>query len=116
MLSEKDYKRYKKELLQEKEKLIDQLNCDKEKVKDFFKEDHHVGDIIDKANNLFQKRTTISITEQEKKKLTAIEQALLRIEKKNYGICLKCGKQITKKRLSVVPWASLCISNQCAKG
>ena len=69
MLSEKDYERYKKKLLVEKEKLIEQLNYDKEQVKDFFKEDNYVGDIVDKANNLYQKRTTISIAEQEKKKI-----------------------------------------------
>lgn len=115
MLSEKNYQTYKKFLIAEQEKLLMQLNYDKEKVKDLFKQDDIVGDVIDHANNLYQKNRAISVAEREKQKLSDIKDALVRIEKKTFGVCTRCGKAITKKRLKAIPWARLCISNDCAK-
>jgi len=41
--------------------------------------------------------------------LTRTKSALLRIEKKEYGYCLRCNEDISEKRLSVDPAATLCI-------
>ena len=41
--------------------------------------------------------------------LSKIDEALKRLEKDEYGNCRTCGNQIGKKRLNVIPWASLCI-------
>jgi DnaK suppressor protein len=38
----------------------------------------------------------------------AIEWALLRIKKGNYGFCDACGKTISRARLKAIPWAVLC--------
>jgi RNA polymerase-binding transcription factor len=43
-----------------------------------------------------------------------IRAALLRIEKEEYGYCLRCEEDIAKKRLETDPAATLCI--QCARG
>ena len=42
------------------------------------------------------------------KKLKNINLALEKIEKGKYGICEKCGKEISKTRLLVVPEARFC--------
>jgi DnaK suppressor protein len=44
--------------------------------------------------------------------LKLIDEALERIELGTYGRCSECGKAIQEKRLSAVPWASLCVSCQ----
>lgn len=44
--------------------------------------------------------------------LEQIENALLKIEKGDYGKCEDCGKEISVKRLKAVPHASFCI--KCA--
>jgi len=46
--------------------------------------------------------------------LQRIDSALQRIEKGEFGWCVKCGEEIARKRLDVDPTASLCIT--CADG
>ena len=41
-----------------------------------------------------------------------IKQALLRMDKGEYGICQGCGEAIGKARLAAIPYSSLCI--KCA--
>ena len=38
----------------------------------------------------------------------AVEWALVRIRKGNYGICAACGNPISRARLRAVPWADYC--------
>ncbi|MGD1154676.1 MAG: TraR/DksA C4-type zinc finger protein [Terriglobia bacterium] len=38
----------------------------------------------------------------------AIEWALVRIKKGNYGFCAACGNSISRARLRAVPWTHLC--------
>ena len=39
----------------------------------------------------------------------AIEWALERLEKGNYGICAGCGNPISRARLKAIPWADYCL-------
>ena len=49
------------------------------------------------------------IAEREGKFITNLEQAIMRIENGTFGICRSCSCLIGKKRLEVVPHATLCI-------
>ena len=40
--------------------------------------------------------------------MMAIRAALARIEEGTYGICLKCGEDISEARLNVLPDTALC--------
>src|SRR3989344_1773894 len=53
-----------------------------------------------------------ALLEELKLKLTAIESALERIAKGNYGYCLRCKKMIDTDRLAAIPTATLCMSCQ----
>jgi len=44
--------------------------------------------------------------------LRQIQAALGRINKGNYGQCLKCEAEILPNRLQAVPWAAFCVSCQ----
>jgi DnaK suppressor protein len=46
-------------------------------------------------------------------KLLRLEEALHRIKKDEYGVCLNCEEPIPKARLKVLPEASICLN--CAK-
>ncbi|RYG92685.1 TraR/DksA family transcriptional regulator [Loktanella sp. IMCC34160] len=46
--------------------------------------------------------------------IRAIDAALSRIETGEYGVCVKCGDDISAERLDVVPHAPLC--KACARG
>jgi len=42
------------------------------------------------------------------KEMAAIDAALERVEKGEFGICASCGNTISKERLDAVPYAALC--------
>lgn len=48
--------------------------------------------------------------ERAQTRLTAITAALRRIDTGAYGKCVRCGKRISFRRLSVMPEATLCIT------
>ena len=48
------------------------------------------------------------MAQREGKFITNLENALRRIESGHYGICRSCGDLIDKKRLRIVPHATLC--------
>jgi DnaK suppressor protein len=48
--------------------------------------------------------------QRDEKHLFYLENALERIGKKTYGLCISCGKHISKARLEAVPITSHCIS------
>ncbi len=48
--------------------------------------------------------------QRDEKHLFYLENALERIAKKTYGLCISCGKSINKARLEAVPITSHCIN------
>ncbi len=51
----------------------------------------------------------VTLVSRQKKLIAHLENALLRIENKVYGICRETGKLISKERLKAVPHATLSI-------
>ena len=41
-----------------------------------------------------------------------VKQAIVRIDKGQYGLCQVCGQAISKERLKVIPYSTMCI--KCA--
>jgi DnaK suppressor protein len=50
------------------------------------------------------------LKQTDAKILQAIDEALMRIEKGNFGICKDCGEPIAEARLNAIPWTRVCIS------
>jgi DnaK suppressor protein len=44
--------------------------------------------------------------------LRAIQAAHARLEDGSFGLCLRCDREIERKRLGAVPWAAYCIDCQ----
>jgi len=51
--------------------------------------------------------------ERERRTLSEVELALVRMKKGEYGICDHCAIEIPKARLEALPWARLCV--HCAE-
>ena len=107
-MNQQNLDKFKELLLKEREKIILQLNFDKEQMKDLSK--NEIGDIVDQAFNMYEKNRAIQMSENEKKILLAIEQALKRIENKVYGKCIRCHREISMNRLDAIPWALTCVN------
>jgi len=50
----------------------------------------------------------LSLLEPKIRELQEIEQALLRIERGQYGRCVDCGIWLRLGRLEIMPWAARC--------
>ena len=66
----------------------------------------HMADI---GSDNYEQEFTLGLLESERTLLTEINEALERIDKGTYGICLGTGLAIGKARLKARPWAKYCI-------
>ena len=66
----------------------------------------HFADVADKAT---EADLGFRLKNNEEKVLSAIENALKRIDEGTYGICIDCGVRIQEARLKAVPFAVRCI-------
>ena len=66
------------------------------------------ADLMDQAFAESEARIDARLSQDRSSLRRAIEWALDRLKKGNYGICAACGKPISRARLRAVPWADYC--------
>ena len=77
--------------------------------------DHDISDtsptfkVLEEGYQVFSKEENSKFAARQSKFITALENALIRIENKTYGICRVTGNLIPKDRLRIVPHATLSI-------
>ena len=110
----KDIKVFKKILTEEREKLSRDLNIREKNslgksLKDFAGEvSSYKIHMADLASDNAEEDTSLDLLSSEEKLLKEIQKALKRIDKKIYGKCPQCGKDVSIKRLKAIPYAELC--------
>ena len=62
-----------------------------------------------------QRDSTGDLRGSEEDLLYKVDQALYRIAKRTYGLCIQCQRKIDKKRLDAIPYAELCIKCQATQ-
>lgn len=67
----------------------------------------HMADL---GSDNWEQEFTLGLLENENQLLREIDDALLRIQNKTYGICMGTNKRIQKTRLRAKPWAKYCIA------
>jgi RNA polymerase-binding transcription factor DksA len=65
--------------------------------------------LMDDGSEPMGREETAKLAERQKKFIKHLEDALLRIQQKTYGICRVTGRLISKERLRLVPHATLSI-------
>jgi DnaK suppressor protein len=70
------------------------------------------GDEMDVARSLAEAETRGFLLDREESKLRAIDAALARLERGDYGVCANCGEDIPLIRLKAVPFATFCVDCQ----
>lgn len=63
--------------------------------------------LIEDGSDVLSREETAQLALRQQKFIKHLEDALVRIENKTYGICRVTGKLIAKERLKVVPHATL---------
>lgn len=99
----------------------DRLLGQREEMLSLYKNDLRVGsqanedgteDIVDRANNAYNRELTFSLSDGERELLLQIEEALERLDGGSYGNCAHCEQNIGELRLQAIPWARYCIDCQ----
>ena len=101
-------------LIQEK---INKAQHDLELIKSAYMNDHNNGTedtsptfkAFDEGSAVMSKEANSQLAIRQEKFIRDLKNALIRIENKTYGICRVTGKLINKKRLELVPHATLSI-------
>jgi DnaK suppressor protein len=101
--------------------LRERLQNQRDEILNMYKQDLRAGqesaddgteDIVDRANNAYNRELMFSLSDSERATLLQIENALRRMDEGSYGKCSNCGQQINILRLEAVPWARFCIDCQ----
>ena len=68
------------------------------------------GDMADQATGNNEVHIALKLKQTDAKILTAIEEALVRLDNGTYGNCRDCGEPIAEARLNAIPWTRVCIT------
>ncbi|MEP3837214.1 MAG: TraR/DksA C4-type zinc finger protein [Algibacter sp.] len=96
---------------------IEKAKHDLELIKSAYMNDHNNGTedtsptfkAFDEGSAVMSKESNSELAIRQEKFIRDLKNALIRIENKTYGICRVTGKLINKKRLELVPHATLSI-------
>ncbi len=70
---------------------------------------YHMADM---AADSFDREFSYALANNEQELMYLIDEALFRIESKDYGICELCEERIKKSRLNAIPYAKYCLKCQ----
>jgi DnaK suppressor protein len=108
-----DRKALKKRLLEERERVsreIAELDADlSESLEDTSGESPYDQHMAETAGVTLDREIDLTLQENARATLAQIDRALQKLETGSYGQCDKCGEPIGKGRLSIAPFATLCI-------
>ncbi|MCL4437566.1 hypothetical protein M1513_00810 [Patescibacteria group bacterium] len=104
MIKEEKIKEYQKKLEEEKARLLAEIKKG-ESEEDYGDDVDHFDEETDEAE---ETATQGGIDYDLKKRISEIDLALDDIAEKRYGICKKCGMDISEKVLDVAPESRLC--------
>lgn len=68
-----------------------------------------VADIGDMSANAYSRDVLFNLSEAQRRQIRDIDAALERLDTGDYGICMKCGEEIDRRRLEVRPFSRYCI-------
>jgi DnaK suppressor protein len=108
--------KYRKILLEQKEKLLNQINnlsqdafnsSQRDSSGDLSGYSMHMADV---GSDSFERELALGLVSNEQQVLYRINEALRRIDEGTYGKCEVCGQPIKESRLKALPFATMCIS------
>jgi DnaK suppressor protein len=103
-------KQAKETLLDMKSQVLRGIRADLQEGREGDKDEGR--DTYDVASEERDREINFILTDRDRDKLQAIEQALERIEDGTYGICESCEAEIAADRLRAMPFTRLCVQCQ----
>jgi DnaK suppressor protein len=106
MLSKKKKASFKKLLTERRDELLTDAS---NSVVEWTEPKEDFPDLADQASRESDTDLTLRMRERESRLIAKIDEALLRLETGEFGICEDCGEEIGEKRLRARPVTTLCI-------
>lgn len=97
----------KEKLIAERELLIAKLRGTNLSI-----DDSETPDPVDLAVKNYSKNVMMAVSENDSRQLVLINEALVRLDDDEYGLCQNCEQEINSIRLNAVPWARYCLKCQ----
>ena len=107
MTRKEDIKKLKETLIRRRDAIRRALKGDLSLLQELHQD--RTGDLLDAAADTVQDELNSQLIEVEARELSAIEEAIARMERNTYGKCDGCGKSIPMSRLRAIPYATDCI-------
>ncbi len=109
-MNKRQLERYRKLLTAKREELLQLVKAARTSEQEGGVKD--APDLGDRALSTVIRDLSYQLTVGERQLVRRIDDALDRIESKEFGSCLECGKKVQPGRLDAVPWARHCIECQ----
>jgi DnaK suppressor protein len=101
---------YKKRLLAKQAELLRLVSKSEQDGREA--DEEATQDIADKAANSYTKEFLFHQSDENRRALQLVNEALERLKNGGYGACVACQEEVQQKRLEAVPWARHCIECQ----
>lgn len=101
---------YRKRLLEKQEDLLRLVSHSEQDGREAGGE--ITQDVADKAANSYTKEFLFHQSDDHRRILHLVNEALGRLKIGTYGLCVACNEEVESKRLAAVPWARHCIECQ----
>jgi DnaK suppressor protein len=101
---------YKKRLIEKREELLRLVSKSDHDGREA--DEEVTQDLADKAANSYAKEFLFHQSDDNRRILQLVNDALGRLENGTYGLCVACHEDVQVKRLEAVPWARHCIECQ----
>ncbi len=109
-MDKKKVELYKKQLLGKQEELLQAVSKSEQDGREA--DEEATQDIADKAANSYTKEFLFHRSDENRRVLQLVNEALERMKTGAYGRCVVCGAEVQAKRLEAVPWARHCFECQ----
>lgn len=103
-------KNAREKLLEQRRQVLREISNDLKEGREGAKDEGM--DTYDLASEERDREISFILTDRERDKLNAIQEALERIDDGSYGICDSCEAEIAEGRLEALPFTRLCVSCQ----
>ena len=111
-LKAKELEKYKNELIELRKQLTNSIQGVKEEVKEQDESKGYSQHQADEGTDDFGRTISLELTNKEYSVLKQIDRALAKIDEATYGMCDISGKEIPKKRLDAIPYATMTVDAQ----
>ncbi|MBT6282678.1 MAG: TraR/DksA family transcriptional regulator [Phycisphaerae bacterium] len=105
-LNAKQLRDYRDRLMKYRHRLLIDLGRIEKEALDANSDSSHMPiHMADVGSDAYDQDLKLGMAASERQRINDIEDALMRIKKKTYGVCHETGKEIPEMRLKAKPWA-----------